>query len=156
MKQTEALGPSVVMRIKKLKCFTLNILPHTEVSLLDAISSHYNTLLVGRLWAGLCGVRGHVIRAVLLGKSGNKADGLWSAEPGCGPETLKQRRGGQLVWSGSAWWSGRLLRKSGELRSVMWLPGQKTMLISGLSAWLLVGAESVERAAWRGSTEVEG
>lgn len=93
---------------------------------------HITTHSVGRVWAGLWGVGGHVIRAVLLGKSGNKADGLWSVEPSSRPETLKQP-----VWSES----GRLLWKSGELRSVVRLPEWKEMLISGLSAWLLVGAE---------------
>lgn len=146
MKQTEALSPSVVTRIKKLNVLLWTIYLILK-SLLDAILSRYNTLWVGRVWAGLCGVGGHVIPAVLLGKSGNKAEGLWSAEPGGRPETLKQRRGGPPVWSESAWWSGITFS-----HVAAWAEEDAHLL----SAWLLVGADSVERASRLGCAEVEG
>lgn len=53
---------------------------------------------------------GHVMQAVLLGRSGNKADGLWSAELGGRPETLKREKGRSacLKWERLMEWIGAL------------------------------------------------
>ena len=131
-------------------------LPHIDFFVWDGMWSitaphfwgHVKGLIACCVWAGLCGVRRQCETSCFVGKI--REQSWWSLISWAGrqtTETLKREKGKPTCLKRERlieWFSAL---KVWALCSVMCLPVRKKMLISGLPAWLLVGAKNMERAS---------